>query len=547
MKLSIFSTALFFFFLLSFNANAQWQINGTNINNTNSGKIGIGLGNAGTPAYKLHVVGDRIRLGNNSTATAKTIDLRTDGTQLDIVANNGHLFLGSATGNTIIQGSGRRVGIGTGTPEAELHVVGTESNGSTSSTLKLTSGTQNMLFDGNEIDVAGGGIHLQNNSTGDLYMVNGGGKVGIGTTSAAYKMHVVGNRIRLGNNELSTAKTIDLRTDGTQLDIMANNGHLFIGSSTGNTIIQGFGRKVGIGTGTPEAELHVNGTESNGTTGAFKITSGTQNLVFDGNEIDASNALYLQNNSSGHIVLASGGGSVRIGSDATPSSKLDVSGDVRCFNIFTNSDRRYKTDIRTFEGALGKVLAMRGTSYDFAADKIPADYLAGKQVGFIAQEMKEVMPELVKTDAEGMMSVNYIGVIPVLVEALKEQHEVIEEKETRIAALEVQNNELKDRLARIEAALGIASDRQETPAANTAVASPNPTSGIVTISLNNTTSAKSVTVKIMDNAGREIASRNAAGASSVQFDLTQCTSGVYVAQVIADGKVVSTNKVQLVK
>lgn len=481
MKLSIFSTALFFFFLLSFNANAQWQINGTNINNTNSGKVGIGLGNTGTPAYKLHVVGDRIRLGNNTTATAKTIDLRTDGTQLDIMANNGNLFLSSSTGNTIIQGSGRKVGIGTSAPGAELHVVGTESNGSTASTLKLTSGTQNMFLDGNEIDVTGGALFFQYNTANNVSMVNGGGSVGVGTSS-------------------------------------------------------------------PESKLHVIGGESNGTTGAFKITSDTRNMVFDGNEIDVTNhSMYLQNNSNGHLIIASGGGSVRIGSDVTPSSKLDVAGDVRCFNLFTNSDRRYKTAIRTFEGALGKVLAMRGTSYDFAADQIPADYLAGKQVGFIAQEMKEVMPELVKTDAEGMMSVNYIGVIPVLVEALKEQHEVIEEKETRITALEVQNNELKDRLARIEAALGIASDRQETPAANTAVASPNPTSGIVTISLSNTASAKSVTVKIMDNAGREIASRNANGASSVQFDLTQFPTAVYVAQVIADGKVVSTNKVQLVK
>ncbi len=485
MKSTIFSSTLTLTLLCLFtlNADAQWLINGTNINNTNSGKVGIGIGNTGIPAFKLHVVGDRIRLGNSLLSTAKTIDMRVDGAQADITANNASLQIGSNTGNTIIQ---------------ELS-----------------------------------------------------GRVGVGTNAPAVKMHVVGDRIRLGSSTASTAKTIDLRTDGSAVDIMASNANLFLGSNTGNTIIQGFGRKVGIGTGAPSAELHVEGSENDGVTATVKITSNTGSMLLDGNEIDVvGQSLHLQNNSTGNLFMVNGGGSVGIGV-GTPTAKLHVAGDLRCFNLFTNSDRRYKTGIRTVESALDKVLAMRGTSYDFAAEQIPADYKAGKQVGFIAQEMQAVMPELVKEDSEGMMSVNYIGVIPVLVEALKEQHEVIEEKETRIAALEAQNTELKDRLARIEAALGLAAaDRQqpaEKSAAVTATVSPNPTSGQVTIGLSNTASAKSVVVKILDSTGREVASRNAAGESSLQFDLSQLPAGVYVAQVVADGKMVSANKVQLVK
>jgi hypothetical protein len=486
MKAFHFSTACTFAFLFFFSlsVNAQWQINGTNINNTNSGKVGIGLGNAGLPSYKLHVVGDRIRLAHNSSTTAKTIDMRTDGVAVDITANNANLFLGSSTGNTIIQGFGRKVGIGTDAPAAELHVNGSENNGSTTSALKIANGTDAMLFDGNEIEGASGqSLYLQNHHSGNLYLVNGGGRVTIGGNIA-------------GNNKL---------------------------------LVKGF--------------------ENDGTASSVKIVSGTQVMLMDGNEIDAlTDALYLNHNSSQNVFMGTGGGNVRIGSWVNPTSKLDVGGDVRCFNIFTNSDRRYKTGIKTLESALDKVLAMRGTSYDFAADQLPEDYTAGKQVGFIAQEMQAVMPELVKTDAEGMMSVNYIGVIPVLVEALKEQNTVIEEKETRIAALEAKNNELQDRLARIETALGIATtERQEAPAAITASISPNPTAGIVTVSLNNTASAKSVIVKVLDSTGREIANRNADGTSSVQFDLSQFPAGVYVAQVVADGKMVSANKVQLVK
>ncbi len=494
MKAFQFSTlctlVLCFFFSLS--ANAQWQINGTTINNTNSGKVGIGLGNTGVPAYKLHVVGDRIRLGSSTASTAKTIDLRTDGTAVDIMASNANLFIGSNTGNTIIQSGGRKVGIGTSAPAAELHIVGSENNGTTTSTLKISNDTHSMLFDGNEIDGASDqSMFIQNNSKGNLYLAKGGGLVALGTT-------------------------------------------------------------------TPIAKLDVVGSENNGsTTATLRIANDVHAMLFDGNEMDGASdqSLHIQNNSRGNLYLAKGGGSITVGDVATVSAKLHVAGDVRCFNLFTNSDRRYKTGINTLESALDKVLAMRGTSYDFAADQLPEGYTAGKQVGFIAQEMQTVMPELVKTDDAGMMSVNYIGVIPVIVEAFKEQNEAIEEKETRIAVLEVQNNELKaqnqelqDRLARIEAALGIAAtERQAAPAAVTATISPNPTAGIVTVSLNNTASAKSVTVKVLDSTGREIASRSAAGTSSVQFDLSQFPAGVYVAQVVADGKMVSANKVQLVK
>ena len=50
-----------------------------------------------------------------------------------------------------------------------------------------------------------------------------------------------------------------------------------------------------------------------------------------------------------------------------------------------------------------------------------------RKLGFIAQEVEKIIPELVKTDSEGMKSVDYISVIPVLVEALKNQQKQIDE------------------------------------------------------------------------------------------------------------------------
>lgn len=58
---------------------------------------------------------------------------------------------------------------------------------------------------------------------------------------------------------------------------------------------------------------------------------------------------------------------------------------------------------------------------------------AGRQLGFIAQEVAEVLPELVQTNIhDGSLGVNYIAVIPLLVEALKEQQAQIEELKSQL-------------------------------------------------------------------------------------------------------------------
>lgn len=401
---------------------------------------------------------------------------------------------------------------------------------------------------------SGARFSVRNNSSSgaEKFVVTYNGNVGVGTSAPIYAMDVRGN-ISNGAADFILGK-YDGRAQGSKQlnralvhykwnnqidDALVIN---YEGDFEGGTVVDGPSLSaknlIHVGysnTNNGTYDLRFGGASTGEGIGSKRTAGGNQGGL----------DFYTNYTSRMSITTA---GNVGIGINA-PTTKLHVNGDVRCFNIFTNSDRRYKANIQTLGGAMDKVMAMRGTSYDFAANQLPEGYTAGKQVGFIAQEMKAVMPELVKEDAEGMMSINYIGVIPVLVEALKEQHEVIEEKETRIAALEAQNSELQTRLARIEATLGIAADRQtevKTAPVSTKV-SPNPTSGLVTIDLQNTSTAKSVVVNIVDAAGRQVATRNAAGTSSLQFDLSQLPSGVYVAQVIADGKMVSNNKVQLVK
>ena len=97
---------------------------------------------------------------------------------------------------------------------------------------------------------------------------------------------------------------------------------------------------------------------------------------------------------------------VMFNGDATVSNDLTVSGDV---NI--SSDARLKSNIVSLGSTLPKLLQIDGKSYE----------MKGKQkIGVLAQEIQEVFPELVTEDSNEMLAVNYQGLVPVLINALKE-------------------------------------------------------------------------------------------------------------------------------
>jgi hypothetical protein len=98
----------------------------------------------------------------------------------------------------------------------------------------------------------------------------------------------------------------------------------------------------------------------------------------------------------------------------------------------TTSDRRLKQDIEPLE-ATDKLMAMNPVSYNWKANPD-----GPRSMGFIAQEMEEVMPEAVSTgtDDDAMMSMDYGRITPILVSALQDAHKKIEQLEQRIAEME---------------------------------------------------------------------------------------------------------------
>ena len=104
--------------------------------------------------------------------------------------------------------------------------------------------------------------------------------------------------------------------------------------------------------------------------------------------------------------------------DFNVDGEIIATGDVTAY-----SDRALKRNIQTIENALDKVLAMRGVTYQ----KDEKDGL-----GVIAQEVEEVLPEVVRKDGYGMRSVAYGNIVGVLIEAIKEQQKQIEELKSKI-------------------------------------------------------------------------------------------------------------------
>jgi len=113
---------------------------------------------------------------------------------------------------------------------------------------------------------------------------------------------------------------------------------------------------------------------------------------------------------------------VMFNGDATIGNDLTVSGDV-----VVSSDARLKSNIISLGSTLSRLLLIDGKSYE----------MKGKQkIGVLAQEIKEVFPELVTEDSNEMLAVNYQGLVPVLINALKEQDAEMKEQEKRLERLE---------------------------------------------------------------------------------------------------------------
>ncbi|MDD2823554.1 MAG: MerR family transcriptional regulator [Candidatus Daviesbacteria bacterium] len=181
-----------------------------------------------------------------------------------------------------------------------------------------------------------------------------------------------------------------------------------------------------------------------GSTGAITATGG---LTFSGVTTDITTV-----SNQDLIISPNGTGKVGIGTTA-PGYLLQVGnagdGSEARANAWNSlSDSRLKENVASISGALDKVLALNGVSFDWISN-------GQKSLGFVAQEVEGILPEVVSTGIDGYKSINYSAITPIIIEALKELNTNIDlrfkNNDLKISGAFLRIKDLEDKLASISA------------------------------------------------------------------------------------------------
>jgi hypothetical protein len=183
----------------------------------------------------------------------------------------------------------------------------------------------------------------------------------------------------------------------------------------GNVNVTTTGR-VGIGTADPDFKLDVAG---NAGFNEYLRHNGDNDthIRFQANQVDisAGGNIYSYDgaafNLTGHL---SASGNIS-------GSQIEASGDIIAFG---SSDRNLKDNIQPIENPLEKMDKIGG--YTFVWNDKQSTY-KGKDIGVVAQEIQEIMPEIVANRANGYLGVKYEKIVPLLIESIKELKKEVED------------------------------------------------------------------------------------------------------------------------
>jgi hypothetical protein len=301
-----------------------------------------------------------------------------------------------------------------------------------------------------------------------LFGFVGYAQTGIGTTTPVNKLEVVtakadpatsgttaNGNFRLGAtvgthvldfglSSSSTFSWLQARDKGAYgtnyyLALNPNGGWVGVGTAVPLTTLT-----VGNAAGTVPGEITLNPTSPTAGEGGQitlkkSLQGGTLDWTIDHVGTSSANARLRifggTSETNGLAILENGNVGIGINN---PSTKLYVSGDITANSVAGTSDRRFKTNIHPVDNALAKVKALQGVFFNWNQKDFPEkDFGAQNELGFIAQEVEQIVPEIVVKDKtkEEYRSVKYDKLVALLVEAMKEQQKQIEQLQIKVKQL----------------------------------------------------------------------------------------------------------------
>ena len=176
-----------------------------------------------------------------------------------------------------------------------------------------------------------------------------------------------------------------------------------------NTFVISKTSNVGIGTTDPTSTLHVVGDELiTGTLTASNIVGGSPLTITSDQNLQVNSNLTV---GTSNLFVNTSTGRVGIGTDS-PSDELHVVGNIYASGDITAfSDKRHKEDLLVIESALDKVKRLTGYTYTLHGNR---------SAGLLAQDVLEVLPEVVKGSEETNYSLAYGNLMGLVMEAIKE-------------------------------------------------------------------------------------------------------------------------------
>jgi hypothetical protein len=484
-------------------------------------------------------------LGGNSNATSSSILGTTNATDLRIVSNNFERIRITSTG---------LVGIGTNSPTYKLHVIG------------------NALFT-TGVTVSDGGISgYSSTTTVAVYGSNSGGGNGV-FGSGTVGVNGYGN-IGVNGNGITGVNGQSNSTNG-----------IGVSGSGGGAGVAGFGAGYGVqGQGTSSSSIGVGGFAAvhgvygeggydgvSGTGVKFGVTGYTNGNSDALHSITAGVYGYNANYGVG-VYGYCGNGSAIYGYSPINYYAGWFDGNVYSSGAYVGSDRKLKKNINDFSSAMDIINKLQPKSYQYRQDgnyklmNLPA----GNHYGLIAQDLEQVLPELVKetkfdprmahpeikdisipsqkniseekqsqitsnknainpNEIIDFKAVNYTELIPIMIKAMQEQQQQIEELKKLV-------NKLAQGQIRNVIANGTLGQNSPNPVNNSTIIQYSIPSGI-----------NSAQLLLTDNTGRTIKSVQLDSSGLINLDASGLSNGVYNYSLIVDGKIAETKKMIVVR
>jgi len=401
------------------------------------GNVGIGTT---TPLSRLSIADGGLLV----TGTTGTTPISGAGTRMMWVPAKAAFRAGTVTGTewdnasigsysaafgygTIASGDGSLAsGYTVGTNRITASGYGAFAGGSTYSAAYPSSGPRSITASGIGA-FAYGTVGSNNMFGGGEILASGEGSTALGYAWGASSTY--GRITSSGRGSLATGLA------GPEREVIASgNGAIALGAAWNANLTATGQAAIALG-------QDVRATANN----AFALGRGFENSVADSFGLGFG---------SNQFSLVGSTGNVGIGT-TTPSERLHVIGTIRASNLLggtddlstdangniirKTSDASLKTNVVTIENALDTVLALRGVQYEWLDKERFGDRL---QVGFIAQEVEPILPQVVSKGGE-YWSLSSSNIVAVVVEAIKEMWVTIQGNKDRIAELETRIQQLE--------------------------------------------------------------------------------------------------------